>query len=537
MTSAFCGGTTKVFLTLCQDVGSPFSLSLADKARAGDWVGVISSRVDPTQYSDPYVFARDYACAEFLRKCDLPLDGFDRKAEALKGFWSSEQACAVTNTTFSRFRNNGPLGPSDIAFMTLLESARAWIKKVLGPIPRNLDGKFGPGATFGDRGRLTTIPDKMSSRLQSTSQASVFRQLLHDSAWDRAVLASGRFSATEIVRGNRFTTVAKDALKDRGICIEPSLNVFFQLDVGKRLKSRLFCAGLDLIYGQEKHKQWACRGSRDGSLATIDLSSASDTVAYELVRWLLPADWFALLDALRSPFTLVEGKWVHLQKFSSMGNGYTFELETLVFASLCHACGAGTPGVDYLVYGDDIIVPTEVAKRVLCVLQLCGFTPNSRKTFIEGPFRESCGGDFFNGVNVRPYYLKELPHEPQDWIKMANGIRRLVCKDHNDWFRFSYPYRAWLRVLDHIPSHIRRIRGPIQLGDLCIHDEADKWADPTIRSGVRYYRVYRPVSRPISWSHFKPEVVLASALYGCPSRGVIPRGSVSGYKVGYIAYS
>lgn len=536
MTTAFCSGTTKVFLTLCQDVGSPFSLSLADKARRGDWVGVISSRVDPTLYSDPHVFARDYACVEFLRKCNLPLDGFDRKAEALKGFWSSEQICARTNTVFSRLCNNGPFGPSELELMALLEPARDWIRRVLGPLPTMLDGKFGPGATFGDRGRLTTIPDKMSSRLQSTSSAACFRSLLTGSAWDRALLTS-RLSSTEIVRGNRFTTVPKDATKDRGICIEPSLNVFFQLDVGTRIKTRLFNVGLDLINGQEKHKQWACKGSRDGSLATIDLSSASDTVAYELVRWLLPPSWFSLLDALRSPMTNVEGKWVHLEKFSSMGNGYTFELETLIFASLCHACGAGTPGVDFLVYGDDIIVPIEAARRVLGLLKLCGFTPNERKTFIEGPFRESCGGDFFNGVNVRPYYLKELPHEPQDWIKMANGIRRLVCKNHNDWFRYTYPYRAWLRCLDNIPSDIRRLRGPSSLGDLCIHDDEWEYSVRKGRPGIRYVRVYRPVTKPLSWKYFRPEVVLASALYGCPSTGVLPRGSVTGYKVGYIAYS
>jgi len=364
MTTAFCSGTTKVFLTLCQDVGSPFSLELACKARSGDWAGVISSRVDPSLYSDPYVFSRDYACAEFLRKCRLPIDGFDRKAEALNGFWSSERICSSTNAVFSRLCNNGPLGPSELALMALLEPARDWIRSVLGPVPTSLEGRFGPGATYGDRGRLTTIPDKMSSRLQSTSAASDFRQLLVGSAWDRALLASGS-SSTEIVRGNRFTTVPKDATKDRGICIEPSLNVYFQLGLGQRLKSRLFNAGLDLLYGQEKHRSWACKASRDGSLATIDLSSASDTVAYELVRWLLPENWFALLDALRSPLTYVEGKWVHLEKFSSMGNGYTFELETLIFASLCHACGAGSSGVDFLVYGDDIIVPTNVAGRVL----------------------------------------------------------------------------------------------------------------------------------------------------------------------------
>lgn len=536
MSSRICHVLAKVVLTLCEDIGTEVSADVANKLRSNDLAGIARLVLDPSRYSDPYSFSRDYACVELLRKCRLEIPGVDRKAAALSGFWSSESDCCRTNAYFSKLRNNGPLGSSDLAFMALLEPARAWVKDVLGPLPKTIDGRFGPGATYGDKGRLTTIPDKMSSRLQCTKEALPFVELIRESAWIRA-LYTNRESAPEVVRGNRFTTVPKDALKDRGICIEPSLNVFLQLGIGDLLKRKLRRVGIDLKHGQDLHRDWACRGSRDGTLGTIDLSNASDTVALELVRWLLPADWFDLLFALRSPTTLVEGKTVWLSKFSSMGNGFTFELETLIFAAICVASNCGTPGEDFLVYGDDMIVPTESTGAVLSLLKLCGFTPNERKTFVTGRFRESCGGDFFDGVNVRPHYLKELPHEPQDWIKLANGLRRLVCKDPSSDVRFEYPHRAWLRCVDALPAHIRRLRGPVHLGDLVIHDT--RWESTTRARypGWRFVRVYKPVHKSLPWHHFSPHVVLASALYGCPDSGVIPRGSVSGYQIGFVAYS
>ena len=147
------------------------------------------------------------------------------------------------------------------------------------------------------------------------------------------------------------------------------------------------------------------------SCATIDLSNASDTVAYQLVKLVLPPDWFELLISLRAPFTDMDGKRVRLEKFSSMGNGFTFALETLLFWTLCDTVSNGEAQV-LRVFGDDIIVDTAHAKACVKALEFFGFTPNAKKTFLEGPFRESCGGDYFNGVSVRAVYVKNLPDEP-----------------------------------------------------------------------------------------------------------------------------
>jgi len=230
-----------------------------------------------------------------------------------------------------------------------------------------------------------------------------------------------------------------------------------------------------------------------------------------------------------------------------MGNGFTFELETAVFLAIILAVrnlravsepleALITPGRDVLVYGDDIIIPTEYASDVVSALSYCGFKTNDSKSFVEGPFRESCGGDYFRGVDVRPYFLKEYPNGPEEWVKVANGIKRMVTGSGSLSQIRSSLLRPWFAALDSIPSHIRRLRGPEQLGDLVIHDDSDKWQTRK-RGSLTYIMVYRPAKlKRFSWLNWKPDVVLATAVYGVGTGrgGVTPRDAVLGYKVGWV---
>jgi hypothetical protein len=232
-----------------------------------------------------------------------------------------------------------------------------------------------------------------------------------------------------------------------------------------------------------------------------------------------------------------------------MGNGFTFELETAVFLAVILAVrnlraigdpswGSSRPGEDIFVYGDDIIIPTELASDVVSALSYCGFSINKDKSFVDGRFRESCGGDYFEGVDVRPFFLKEYPDEPQDWITVVNGLRRMAVSKESDSFDLgrSYLLRPWFVAQDSIPIHIRRLRGPQKLGDLVIHDECERWQTRK-RGAVNYIRAYRPArfSR-IGWHHWKGEVVLATAVYGAGDGklGITPRDAVLGYKVGWV---
>jgi hypothetical protein len=465
----------------------------------------------------------------------------------------------------------------DEAVLNFVVECRKEVDRLLGSRPPTLlEGRFGPGATMSDKSQASTVPDKMSSLPTLTPNAWPHLFPWSGTMWASASASLG--NSPSFIRGNAFFSVPKTALTRRGCAKEPSVNGFYQLGLGRVMKKRLLSRGINLAEGQDIHRLRAKSASRDGQLATIDLSSASDTVCVNLVKLMLNPKWFELLDSLRSPYTLVGGKWVRLEKFSSMGNGYTFELETCLFAAIAHtACrGEVTYGRDFLVYGDDIIVPVRFAKDVISALKFFGFTPNEKKTFSEGSFRESCGGDFFDGVGVRPFSLEKDPDEPQKLISLANGIRRMARQDGAPPSRWLGLRRSWFKCLDLLPLTVRRCRGPEALGDVVIHDEEDRWDTRWRDNCIRYVRCYRPAQyRVIGWEGWAHDVQMAAALYRVsvtqesrdengltfiakakrpnhgrivtahaaktdPSldpRGIIPRDGVTGYKVGWVPFS
>jgi hypothetical protein len=531
---------------VCVGADTPRSLTVAMLLDNDELGQLVNLTTDPSHYLESQVdkYRKDNQCTELLRKLQtLDIPGIDRQARAREAFIASEHACSRTNTRLRPFVTNGPFEDlNDLRLLESFEKMQEWVCHVLGPLPRFLEfSKFGPGATFEDVGRLTTVTDKMSSRPTVTSNGRCLLPYWSNTAWARALCRSfPSRSDPKSVRGNRFTTVPKDALKDRGICIEPSLNVAYQLEVGARIRERLLKVGIDLQHGQDTHRHLAKSFSVSGDYSTIDLSNASDSVSTELVRLLLAKcpGWLALLETLRSPLTRVDGKWYYLNKFSSMGNGFTFELETLIFHAISveamrlHGLSEVATGDSCWTYGDDLIVPRASSKTNLALLSYLGFKANPKKTFLTGGFRESCGGDFFFGSPVRAHYIKEEPTSPAQWISIANGLRRA---DLGQFFGpWSYLWKAWLQSLDHLPIDIRQIRGPSELGDLVIHDERKFWQIRQTPDNRRYIRTWKPVFRLIPFHHWNYDVILAAALFGVTSGtkhsyGIIPRGAVQGY--------
>ncbi len=526
----------KAVQRLCVDLATPRSLTVKLLMEYGEWDQLADLAVDPKHYSHPESYWRDALVTDLLRKCqDLPTT-IDRKVVAEESFLECERQCFRTNVRLYPLFDGASASPYPRGVSDFLSKAQKIVKDILGPCSVPLDGKFGPGSTFGDRGELCTIPDKMSSNPTLTPDAWVFLSQWKDTLWARACGSSGK--VVEAVRGNRFTTVPKDAKKDRGIAVEPSINVYYQLAYGQLIRKRLRRSGIDLNEGQSLHRRLACEASTEGSLCTLDLSNASDTICSNLVKLLLPPSWFNRLDSLRSKATYFRGAFRHLDKFSSMGNGFTFELETLIFLSLVGAvCGPNSIGSTVFAFGDDLIFPTEFSKDVISMLEFFGMTVNKRKTFVDGHFRESCGGDFFNGVNVRPHYLKSSPNEPQQLIALANGLMRSA---NGDFVREHLIHRARLSILDGLPSDIRKCRGPSDLGDLLIYDnEPSNWSTRW-KHGIRYFRCYRPASfRKISWRGFSADVLLASIVYGVryDPLGVSPRDNVLGHRCDWVALS
>jgi hypothetical protein len=547
----------RIVRALCTDSGSPLAKQAVKLLEEGEFAQLQQLRVRPQDYSGSEEYWRDAVVIDLLRKCDLETT-IDREAAAVATFVACEQQNAISNVRLSRYLDESLLleGASDVAVYDFIGHMRKDIQKTLGALPDHLTPRFSGGATYADTGKLTTIPDKMSSTPTVTLGARAFLPYWHETLWSRNLVAERPHrSNPTTVRGNIFFTVLKDGTKFRGCCKEASLNVAFQLDVGRLWKIRLHeRIGIDLKDGQRVHRQLAREASVHGKSATIDMTNASDTQCRVLPKLVLPKLWWELVDSLRATHTFISGVggkkepvWVRLEKFSSMGNGFTFELETLIFSAIARTVISQKGGDPDVVrcFGDDLIVPTEDYLDVVAGLRFFGFTPNMKKTFAEGPFRESCGGDYWGGVPVRAHFLESLPDEPQHWISLANGLRRVSLAPDDPTIaqaRWEIVRKAWFLALEPIPSDIRRCRGPESLGDIVIHDNYETWSiiDPrTVRGhdsswDQEYVRAYVPVPIVLPWNNWLPSVQLASCTLGLPSRGITPRDGVSGYRIGKV---
>lgn len=383
--------------------------------------------------------------AFFKKRGDLRL-GVDPKAAAIQTFWEAESLCKQTNELF-KLRARGEFSFSS-RVEAVLHHSRRQIARILGSVPglQDLRPRFGPGATTQVR------KDRASARAKLSQTAACSEDMVGAASAvlrmfpSLSVLQSAGPLPFEIHEG-RVNFVPKSWKTHRGIAVEPWLNGFVQLGIGDYLAHLLRRSGTD-ISDQTRNQNLARIGSADGSLATIDLSSASDTVAEGLVYELLPIDWFAFLRTYRTSKVTVEGRSVKLQKFSTMGNGFTFPLETLIFKVLAEQC---TPDDRVSVYGDDIILPAQDAPLLIEVLSACGFKVNEAKSFTDGPFRESCGKDYFWGIDVRPCFIKDR--------LLGADLFRL----HNFYFRRGEREASAL-VLRYIDERCR-VFGPDGYGD------------------------------------------------------------------------
>lgn len=409
--------------TLATSIDVLRTLACFEAERSGSYRDALLTLLREHRYEELISFQFDYSrpildiihgrqCVGFFEKFE-PLGRLlkvDRKDLAFKKFLDSERSCGEVNQWFQGWRTGSLC--SEPGWARTLFSAQRKIRSILGPCPdfAALDPVLGPGASTTTKRRMAVPSIKLRPPFACSPNSvqylgSIFSCLPHLLP---PPLVEGDDEVQRVdveIHPGRLEFVPKDAKSYRSIVVEPVLTSMYQLAIGAAIERRLRYVGID-IRDQTRNQRLARLGSIDGSLATIDLSSASDTISYELVRFLLPDDWFDLLRAFRSPQVSYQGNSLTLEKFSSMGNGFTFPLETLVFYGLCYAVCTDRGSIS--VYGDDIIVASSDFPAVSAALSLAGFTVNEKKSFSHGPFRESCGKDYVHGIAVRPYRQKGL---------------------------------------------------------------------------------------------------------------------------------
>lgn len=442
---------------LWEGLNTPTSLGLYLCGKYGDWASVVNHDVDPARYLNAQDLAYDLQAVKFLSKCEGLPTGIDLEAAARQTL----TLCELKNASENEFWREYDCGRLELVpeMEKVLNRARQVIAQILGDLDVAEVEQYcrlGPGLTaFGSKSRIDY--HKLSDDPAVTIEAEAIAAPLITSfqGWYDGLTYAGNFPLkVKVVKGGKYTQVPKSSKTNRNIETQPSINLFLQLAFGEVMRRRLRSVGINLD-DQSANQRAAHKGSVTGQLATIDLSNASDSISAGVVAALLPPRWYAALNLIRTRRMYDSGVWTELHRFSSMGNGYTFELETLLFLSLCKAVCGNSATV--LVYGDDIIVPSRDYDKVCQVLKWFGFTPNPRKSFGTGLFRESCGKDYFNGILVRPFYLKGEPLDATEVIRVANGLSRAARRRGNNRDVDRRYRQSILAAHKIIPSNLRRI--------------------------------------------------------------------------------
>lgn len=360
----------------------------------------------------------------------------------------------------------------------------------------------GPGASQG------AVSDNFYTKLFDSNLTCTSDRLYRDyrcaiaswPTWNHAEIARQNHVGLSVVGGNRLSFVPKTSEISRTICTEPNLNMLFQKGIGSFIEKKLWERWkISMAHQQFFNRRLARQGSIDGSFGTIDLSCASDSVSLILLRELLPPYVMRWLEHTRSRFVTLPGnKVVELHMVSSMGNAFTFPLQTALFASIVVACyrilgikpmACSSESRNFGIFGDDIIVRKDAYAFVVRCLEMFGFEVNVDKSFNSGNFRESCGGDFYHGHDIRGVYLKNLTTSAD----VYSIINRLV--------RWSAQSGILLqRTIKHLVSLVEFLPIPWDAGDaegIKVPYAPSSLARDKNTGGVIYRYLY---SKPLSFA-------------------------------------
>lgn len=375
----------------------------------GDLIGV--RQLDAAaNYSDwPAYFKAAYQIDSLFKRYRFESDLYtddELTVKAIDGFIATQNRLRVHN-----------LDAADTFTVRVMDKAREYIAHTLG----NFDDaehrslcRFGKKASMGIPSRLASEAARWELPISgSTQQISWF-----DSEMSQVECVQEYWAAQKSSDPNRSTYLETSALKLtlvpktfkslRSIMPNTTIGSYMSFGIGEMIRKRLQRKGYDIRNLQMKHRVMAREASVHSLYTTADLSSASDTISIALVNALLPPDWLEILHQSRiGTVILPDGQSVESLTFCTMGIGYTFPLQTLVFLSLLKAIEATMYNRwnrrTISVYGDDLIYSSSMHHNVVRVFEQLGFVINIDKTFHEGEFRESCGGDYYRGVDVRPF--------------------------------------------------------------------------------------------------------------------------------------
>lgn len=388
-------------------------------------------------------YFRHCQLAALLKKVEFPLFEEACINAAMEKWFAAEEGCKEMNEKCWDILQHAHTNQHP-ELSALLIGLRREILSLLGPRPpsdeqlANSCG-FGPGA---DSSHTRKEGHAAYKQLNHSALSPLDLDILDEVA--PALMRTGGHpglalcGVTQTVCASfqeaRLEFVPKSCVEHRTIEIMPSLTTFRAKGLDAHIRKRLREHWNIDLRDQGPNRHLAFLGSLrddDTSPVTLDLSSASDRISMGLIRLIFPIEWCKALFGVRAKTVrLPDGSSVELQKFSSMGNSVTFSLQTAIYSAIIVRAyrAAGLGWKPWRAYGDDLIVIKKVAPRVISDLELVGFKLNLDKSFISGPFRESCGHDYFSGQNVRPFYIKKPIRTVADIYKYVNVMQMIAVR-------------------------------------------------------------------------------------------------------------
>lgn len=447
---------------------------------------------DPMSYNDVGNARDSLAATKLLSKATFLSTNIDLEAVAMGKFYDAELQCKKTNDNLLNLADK-----PDLAGWLL--AAQFKLANILGDFTPDefVDScDFGPGSSTIIPRRRANHPYKYQFETGITRKARDFI-----SGWFSAAYPLWEVDFTE-QSGCKVTTVPKNAKTHRVIAIEPGINLWFQKGIGAMIRKRLRRHGIDLQL-QSINADRSRIAAKFNHLATVDFSSASDTISKRLIYELLPPRWFQLLDTFRSNTAIVDGKPVVLEKFSSMGNGFTFELESLIFFVLAQvACDQCEVKHDISVFGDDVILPVSAFGTYRSIVEAVGFTVNEKKSYSSSYYRESCGSHYWNGICIKPVFLKKELYEEDELLKCANSVRRIAHRRNNYGCDRSLR-RCWVFLVSLLGAKTPRVcEGYGDIG-LVVNDDEAGVAGTRASNGIEgnFHTVFAYIPVQVSYLH------------------------------------
>ena len=417
--------------------------------------------------ADPYLFKQVTQLEHLFKRYRFKDDAYtDEELEqrTFEKFSSHQCVLADTNENVS------------LSTYLVVQRARKIAKAILGvyDLQEHIDAcRFGIKANLGVPASKAYLDVKLMTLSGSQGHGTWFEKHVVDGDphlsrfYDSHLLLLEELWQAVPCTSLNMVNVPKSWKIKRGIIPDTVLGSFYTNGIGTVITRRLQAHGLNIRKLQQKHRRYARKFSRSRTHVTADLSNASNSFTWSLMCRLLPRKWLEVLDYGRvRRFTYAKKDYLNMS-FMMMGIGYTFPVQTLLFYCLIRAVGdlLGNDRTDLVsVYGDDLIYPVAYHRYIVKVFENLGFSMNEDKTYVQDHFRESCGGDYFRGIDVRPFQLEaehQVLHRKPYVLFLYKTLNGLLTR----WNEFDIPQTVRFLLLEILRAESSIVLVPSEFPD------------------------------------------------------------------------